>query len=251
MSSVSVEEMRSSSTSHLSPRRNSMMYRSMGEEWLAGGSHVSRTPCWVRLAVRHRGGVRSTSGSGVPRGEPADQEWDAINVWTKEMDWPKLRLLEAWNGVASVNLPTGMSGTKWFGSFESLKAVNCKCRINVALSHSAWKMSCHRHKPPDLRLTAEGLFSIFALHNHTGDLWLLLCLLLRPESSPVYPQYIPLFRIYEQCMNILICGFYDVVLNKYKIIDVFFKSFNSSCGRPWVQHSKMCLNWRILTNFVH
>lgn len=37
----------------------------MGEVWLAGGSHVNSTPCCVRLAVRHRGGVRSTSGSGV------------------------------------------------------------------------------------------------------------------------------------------------------------------------------------------
>ncbi len=74
MSSVSVDGIRSSRTSHLSPRRNSMIYRSMGEEWLAGGSHVRRTPCCVRLAVRHRGGVRSTSGSGVPRGEPVDQK---------------------------------------------------------------------------------------------------------------------------------------------------------------------------------
>lgn len=75
MISVSVDEIKSSRTSHLSPRRNSMMYRSMGEEWLAGGSHVRRTPCWVRLAVRHRGGVRSTSGSGVPRGEPAVEQY--------------------------------------------------------------------------------------------------------------------------------------------------------------------------------
>lgn len=51
-----------------------MMYRSMGEEWLPGGSHVRRTPCCVRLAVRHRGGVRSTSGSAVPWGEPLNQE---------------------------------------------------------------------------------------------------------------------------------------------------------------------------------
>lgn len=73
MSSVSVDGIKSSRTSHLSPRRNSMMYRSIGEEWFAGGSHVRRTPCCVRLAVRHRGGVRSTSGSGVPRGEPAER----------------------------------------------------------------------------------------------------------------------------------------------------------------------------------
>jgi len=32
---------------------------------------VSRTPCCVRLAVRHRGGVSSTNGSGVLKGNTA------------------------------------------------------------------------------------------------------------------------------------------------------------------------------------
>lgn len=40
----------------------------MGKLWLAGGSQDRSTPCWVRLAVRHLGGVTSTRGSGVVTG---------------------------------------------------------------------------------------------------------------------------------------------------------------------------------------
>lgn len=43
----------------------------MGKLWLAGGSQDRSTPCWVRLAVRHRGGVTSTRGSGVVIGNAA------------------------------------------------------------------------------------------------------------------------------------------------------------------------------------
>lgn len=50
----------------------------------------------MRLAVRHRGGVRSTSGSGVPRGEPVKQKGKThryIRIWYltqgQEMNTPE------------------------------------------------------------------------------------------------------------------------------------------------------------------
>ena len=45
----------------------------MGKLWLAGGSQDRSTPCWVRLAVRHLGGVTSTRGSGVVTGNAAGE----------------------------------------------------------------------------------------------------------------------------------------------------------------------------------